>query len=204
MRTKMPTQASDWLRHILILRWTEFTEIWLKARSQHPLQSLCFKDDRKTKMTALAYDRLRHFRLLIWISWMEFNDTSIEANSQHLDQVVVFLADRKTKMAAPASDWLTDFQLLLWKHWTEYKETWLSLEARFQRPLATYFVFPGQSQNQDGHPGRWLAETVSTAERNSTKPVRKQVLTILINVCVFRAGLKTKMAAPASDWPRHF
>ena len=43
-----------------------------------------------------------------------------------------------------------------------------------------------------------------TAERNLTKLDRKQDLNVLYQVCVFRADRKNKMAAPASDWLRHF
>ena len=43
-----------------------------------------------------------------------------------------------------------------------------------------------------------------TAEQNSTKLDRKQDLNVLYQVCVFRANLKNKMAALASDWLRHF
>ena len=43
-----------------------------------------------------------------------------------------------------------------------------------------------------------------TAERNSTKLYRKQDPYALYQVCVFRADRKNKMAAPASDWLRHF
>ena len=43
-----------------------------------------------------------------------------------------------------------------------------------------------------------------TAERNSTKLDRKQDLNVHYKVCVFRAELKNKMAALASDWLRHF
>ena len=43
-----------------------------------------------------------------------------------------------------------------------------------------------------------------TAKGNLTKLDRKQDLNVLYKVCVFRADRKTKMAAPASDWPRHF
>ena len=43
-----------------------------------------------------------------------------------------------------------------------------------------------------------------TAERNSTNLYRKQDLNILYQVCVFRVDRKNKMAALASDWPRHF
>ena len=43
-----------------------------------------------------------------------------------------------------------------------------------------------------------------TAERNSRKLDRKQDLNVLYQVSVFRADRKNKMAALASDWPRHF
>ena len=42
------------------------------------------------------------------------------------------------------------------------------------------------------------------AEQNSTKLERKQDLNVLYQVCIFRADLKNKMAALASDWLRHF
>ena len=43
-----------------------------------------------------------------------------------------------------------------------------------------------------------------TAEQNSMKHVRKQDLNLFYQVCVFWADRKNKMAAPASDWLRHF
>ena len=43
-----------------------------------------------------------------------------------------------------------------------------------------------------------------TAERNWTKLEMKQDHNVLYQVSVFRAELKTKMAALASDWLRHF
>ena len=43
-----------------------------------------------------------------------------------------------------------------------------------------------------------------TTERNSTKLDRKQNLYVLYQVCVFRADQKSKMAAPVSDFLRHF
>ena len=44
-KNKMAALASDWLRHFRLLlwnRWTELNETWQEARSQRPLQSLCF------------------------------------------------------------------------------------------------------------------------------------------------------------------
>ena len=43
-----------------------------------------------------------------------------------------------------------------------------------------------------------------TAEQNSRKLDRKQDLNVLYQVCVFQADRKNKMAAPSSDWLRHF
>ena len=65
----------------------------------------------------------------------------------------------KTKMAPLASNWLRHFGLLLWNHRTEFSQTWQ--EARSQRPLSS-LCFSGQLEKQDGHPGLWFAETLST------------------------------------------
>ena len=63
--------------------------------------------------------------------------------------------------------------------------------------LITKFVW---SEDQDGCPGLWLAETFfdfsATVERNLMKLDRKQGLNILYQVCVFGAILKAKMAHP--------
>ena len=74
---------------------------------------------------------------------------------------------------------------------------------------STKFVFFGPIGKT-----RWLPRALigwdtfdffsKTAEGNSTKLDRKQDLNVLYQVCVFRADRKTKMAAPASDWLRHF
>ena len=42
-------------------------------------QVCVFRADRKNKMAALASDRLRHFRLLLWNRWTELNETWQEA-----------------------------------------------------------------------------------------------------------------------------
>ena len=88
-------------------------------------------------------------------------------------------------------------------------------------------------KKQDCRPILWLAETFSTSslkpgrsetrwpprpliggdifnfsskttEQISMKAGRKQDLNVLYQVCVFQADQKTKMAAQASDWLRHF
>ena len=48
----MAALASDWLRHFRLLlwnRWTEFNETWQEAKSQRPLQSLCFSGRSETQ-----------------------------------------------------------------------------------------------------------------------------------------------------------
>ena len=73
--------------------------------------------------------------------------------------------------------------------------------------IFTKFVFLGQKENKDGHPGLWLAETFSTSplnRRTEFEETWQQELNIVYQVCVFRANQKTKMAALASDLLRHF
>ena len=198
--------------------------------------------------------------LIGWDIFDFFSETAKRNSTKHdrkqdlnaLYQVCVFRADQKNKMAALASDWLRHFRLLLFNRWTEFNKT--CQEARSQRPLPS-LCFSSRSENQDGHPGLWLAETFSTfplkplngiqwnltgskistsstrftffgpirktrkppwplicwdifdffetAERNSTKLDRTQVLNVLYQVCVFGAYGKNNMASLASDWLRH-
>ena len=109
-------------------------------------------------------------------------------------------------MAALASDWLRHFRLLLWNRWKEFNETWQ--EARSQRPLPS-LCFSGRSEKTRWPPWPLIGWDIfdfsyETTERNSTKLDRMQDLNVLYQVCVFRIDRKNKMAALASDWPRHF
>ena len=73
---------------------------------------------------------------------------------------------------------------------------------------STKFVFFGPIEKTRWPPwpliGWDIFDFSETAERNSTKLVRKQDLNVLYQVCVFRADRKNKMAVLASDWLRHF
>ena len=114
------------------------------------------------------------FRLLLRDRWTRFNETWQEARSQRPLPICVIRADKK---AALASDWLRHFRLLLCDRWTEFNETWQ--EAKFQRPL------PSSCYSID----------------ETWQEVRYQCP---IQSLVFWADEKNKMAAPASDWLRHF
>ena len=107
-------------------------------------------------------------------------------------------------MAGLVSDRLRHFRHLFWNNWTEFIETWQGPIS--QRPLPC-MCFPGRSENQDSRPGFWFAETISTSlqplngiqwhltgSKNSTSSTN----------LVFWADRKKKMAAPVSDWLRHF
>ena len=125
-----------------------------------------------------------HFRLLLC------NSTKLDRKQEFniLYQVCVFRADRKTKMAALPSYWLRHFRLLFCNRWTEINETWgnkilisstegvlfgLIRKVRWSlQPLIGWDIFYFFS---------------ATAEWNSTKLDRKQVLSILHQICVFRA-----------------
>ena len=73
-----------------------------------------FQADRKNKMVVLAYDWLRHFRLLLWDHWTEFKETWQEVRSQRPLPSLCFTGHWKNKMAALAFDCRRQFWLLLW------------------------------------------------------------------------------------------
>ena len=205
----MAALASDWLRHFRLLlwnRWTEFNETWQEARSQRPLQSLCFSDrSEKNKMTALASDWLRHFRLLLWNHWREFNETWQEARSQCPLPRLCF-SGRSDKQDDRPGLWLAE----------TFSTSALKLLNGIQRNLtgrkismsSTKIVFFGRIGKTRWPPwpliGWDIFDFSKTAERNLTKLDRMQDLNVLYQDCVFRADRKNKMATLASDWLRHF
>ena len=54
-----------------------------RMKDLNVLYQVCvFQADRKNKMAALAFDWLRHFRLLFWNRWTEFDESWLEERSQ--------------------------------------------------------------------------------------------------------------------------
>ena len=92
-KTKMAALPYDWLRNFQLLCncWTEFNKTSQEERSKHPMPSLYFRADRKTKITALASDWLHYFRPFLCNRWMEFNETW-QQESTHHTQVGAFWA----------------------------------------------------------------------------------------------------------------
>ena len=171
------------------------------------LYQVCvFRADRKNKMAALASDWLRHFRLLLWNRCREFNETWQEARSQRPLPSLCF-SGRSEKQDGRPGLWLAE----------TFSTSPLKLLNRIQRNLtgskistsSTKFVFFGPIWKTRWPPWALIGWDIfdfssENAEQNSTKLDRKQDLSVLYQVCVFRADRKNKMATLASDWLRHF
>ena len=170
------------------------------------LYQVCLlRADRKNKMAALASDWLRHFRLL-WNRWTEFNETWQEARSQRPLPSLCFSCRLEKQDGHPGLSLAETFSTSPLKSLNGIQ--W-NLTGSKITTSSTKFVFFGPIGKT-----RWPSWPLigwgifdfssETAERNSTKLDRNQDLTVLYQVCVFRADRKNKMAALASDWMRHF
>ena len=178
-----------------------------RKQDLNALYQVCvFRADRKNKMAALASDWLRHFRLLLWNRWTEFNETWQEARYQRPLPSLCFSGWSEKQDGRPGL-WLAEtFSTSPLKPLNGIQ--WNLTRSKISTP-STKFVFFGLIGKT-----RWLPWSLigwdifnfssETAEQNSTKLDRKQDLKALYQVCVFRADRKNKMAALASDWPRHF
>ena len=161
-------------------------------------------------MAALASDWLRHFRLLLWNRWTEFNETWQEARSQCPLPSLCFSGQSEKQDGRPGL-WLAE----------TFSTSPLKPLNRIQRNLtgskistsSTKFVFFGPIGKTRWPPWPLIGWDIfdfstETAEWISTKLDRKQDLNVLYHlasqVCVFRVDRKSKMAALASDWLRHF
>ena len=145
----------------------------------------------------------------------DFSSETAERNSTKLDskqdlnvlyQVCVF-SSRSEKQDGRPGLWLAE----------TFSTSSLKPLNRIQRNLkgskiskpSTKFVFFGPIGKTRWPPLPLIGWDIfdfssETTEQNSTKLDRKQDLNALYQVCVFRADRKNKMAAPASDWLRHF
>ena len=144
----------------------------------------------------------------------DFSSETTERNSTKLDrkqdlnvlwEVCVFQDDWKNMMAALASDWPRYFWLLLWNPLTEFNE---NLTGSKISKSSTKFVFFGPIFKTRWPPCPLIGWDIfdfssETVGGNSTNFDRKQDLNVH-QVCVFWVDRKKKMAALASDWPRHF
>ena len=150
--------------------------------------------------------KLSHFRLLLWNHWTEFNETLQEAWSQCPLPSLCF-SGRSEKQHGRQGLWLADtFSTSPLKPMNGIHR---NLTGSKISTSSTKFVLLGPIAKTRWPPWPTIAWDIldffsEIAEQNSTKLDRKQTLNVLYQVCVFRADLKNKMAALASDWLRHF
>ena len=147
------------------------------------------------------------------IGWdiFDFSSETVEQNStklyrkQHLNvlyQICFFFrTDRKNKMAALASDLLRHFRLLLWNRWTESNE----IDRKMISISSTNFVFIWPIGKTRLSPWPLIGWDIfdfssETAERNSTKPKRKQDLNLLYQVYGFFSGRLEKQDGRPGLW----
>ena len=177
------------------------TKLYRKQDLNVLYQVCVFRADRKNKMAALASDWLRHFRLLLWNRWMEFNETWQEARSQCPLPSFCFSGRSKKQDGRPGL-WLAEtFSTSSLKPLNGIQR---NLTGSKTSTSSTRFVFFGPIGKTRWPPWPLIGWDIfdfssETAEWNSTKLDRKQDLSVLYQVCVFRADRKNKMAALASD-----
>ena len=203
-KNMMAALASDWLRHFRLLFWncwTDFNETCQEARSQRPLASLCFlgRSEKQYGRPGVSLAEIFSTSPLKPLNGIQWNLTGSKISTSSTN-FVLFRPIGKNKMAALASDWPRHFRLLLWRELNETKRSKISMSS-------TKFVLFWLIRKTRWPPWPLIGWDISdffseTAERNSTKLVRKQDLNVLYQVCVFRADQKTKIAALADSSKR--
>ena len=201
--------ASDWPRHFRLLlwnRWTEFNKIWLEARSQSPLPSLCFsgRSQKQDGRPGLWLAETSSTSPLKPLNGIQGNLTGSKISTPSTK--FVFLG-RSEKQDGRPGLWLAEtFSTSPLKPLDRIQLNLIG--SKISKP-STKFVFFGPIGKTRWPPRPLICWDIfdfssETVERNSTKLDRKQDLNILYQVCVFWADRKNKIAALASDWLRYF
>ena len=163
-KNKMAALASDWLRHLRLLlwnRWTEFNETWQEARSQRPLQSLCF----------LGWSEKQDGRPGLWLA-----ETFSASPLKPLNGIQQNLVGSKISTSSAKFVFFGLIGKTRWPPWpligwdifdfsseiTEQNSMKLDRKQDLN-VLNRFCVVGGRSEKQDGRPGLWLAETFSTS-----------------------------------------
>ena len=204
----MAALASDWLRHFLLLLyngWTEFNETWQEARSKRLLPILLL--GRSLKQDG---------RPGLWLAKTVSTSSLKCMNGIQQNLTGSKLLTSSTKFVFFGPIWKTRWPLqplISWDVFDLFSETAERNSTKLDRKeylnvLYQVYVF-GPIWKIRWPPWPLIGWDIfdffsETAERNSTKLDRKQDLNFYYQVCVFGADWKNKMAAPASDWLRHF
>ena len=155
------------------------TKLYRKQGLNVLYQVCVFWADRKNKMAALAYDWLRHFRLLLWNRWTEFNETWQEGRSQRPLPSLCF-SGRLEKQDGRPGLWLTE----------TFSTSPLKPLNGIQRNLAgskismssTKFVFFGPIEKKDGHPGQSAKKVAHCTQAHDMWPFGPLVRTGVLKI----------------------
>ena len=205
----MAALASDWLRHFWLLwrnYWTEFNESWQEARCQSPLPSLCFsgRSEKQDGRPGLWLAETFSTSPLKPKNWIQRNLIGSKI-SKPSTKFVFFRPIGKTRLPPRPLIGRDIFDFSV--ETTEWNSTKLdrkeNLNALYQ---VCVFWAIGKTRWPPWPLIGWdiFYFSSETAEWNSKKLDRKQDLKALYQVYVLPADRKNKMAALASDWPRHF
>ena len=198
-KNKMAALASDWLRHFRLLlwnHWTKFNETWQEARSQCPLQSLCF----------LGRLEKQDGRPGLWLA--ETFSTSLKL----LNGIQRNLARSKISMSSTK---FAFFWLIGKTRWPPWPLIGWDILTSLLKPLngiqqnligskismsSTKFVFFGPIGKTRWPPlpliGWDIFDFSKTTDLNSVKLDKKQDLNILYQVCFFWADRKNENTPP--------
>ena len=204
----MTALTSDWLRHFRLLlwnRWTEFDETWQEARSQRPLQRLCFsgwpeKQDGRPGLWLAETFSISPLKPLIGIWW---NLTGSKFSTSSTKFVFFGLTGKTRWPPWPLIGWdIFDFS----SETDEQNSTKLD-RKKDCNVLYQVCVF-GPIGKQDGRPGLWLAEPFSTSPLKLLNRIQPNLTgeifqSPLLSLC-FSGRSENRMAILASDWLRHF
>ena len=164
-----------------------------------------FWADRKNKIAALASDKLRYFRLLLWNRWTEFNVTWQEARSQR-PLLRLWFSSRSEKQDGRPGLWLAEtFSTSPLKPLNEIQLNWKGSKISTS---PTKFVFWADRKNKMAAlASDWLIYfrlSSETAEGIQLNWKGSKISTSPTKFVFFWADRKNKIVALASDWLRYF
>ena len=148
-------------------------------------------------MAALAYDWLRHFRLLLWNRWMEFNETWKEARSQRPLPSLCF-SGRSEKQDGRPGLWIAEtFSTSPLKRLNGIQRNLTG--SKISTPYTKFCVF----RADDGRPGLWFAEIFSTSPLKRLNGIQRNLTGSKISTSSTKfvfLGLSEKQDGRPSHW----
>ena len=197
----MAVLASDWLRHFRLFLWnrlTEFNETWQEARSQCPLQSLCFtgRSEKQDSCPGLWLAETFSTSPLKPLNGIQRNLTGSKISTSST-KFVFFGPIGKTRWPAwPLIGWdIFDFS----SETAERNLTKLDWKQDLNELYQVCVFRADQKNKMAALASDWLRHfrlLSETAERNSTKLDRKQDLNVPYQVRVFRLDRKKRDGRP--------